>query len=614
MTDQQKIIDANDKSVRQILDTKKYSIDVFQREYRWQRKHMEQLIVDLTTKFYACYDESHERPEVRNYNKYYLGPLVLRIKNGVNSIIDGQQRLTSLTLLLIYLNNLQKDSTKKVSIEKLIYSESFSEKSFNLQVDDREQCISSLYDTGDYVQDEMSESVLNIIERYNDIEEIFPDDLKDRALPFFIDWLVEHVIFVEIVTFSDDDAYTIFETMNDRGLNLTSAEMLKGYLLSALDTQKKKIELNELWKKQVQKINDESKNEDLEFFKAWLRAKYADTIRQGKKGSENEDFEKIGTRFHTWVRDNKDKIGLTSSSDFYSFVKENFMFYSKLYLKICDATENLHQNIESIYYLQSRGFSLYAPILMAPIKLNEPEDIIIKKLAIVSRYLEMFIVFRSVNHRTMAHSSIRYTMYNLVKKIRDKSVNELIQILKEDISKFEEDLSGIKSLILNGQNKRFIHFLLARITRHIEEKCGISSSFEDYVDPYLKKPFEVEHIWSDKYDEYKDEFAQQHEWSNYRNNIGALILLQRGFNQSYGSLPYEKKLPHYYGQNLLAKTLNNQCYANNPSFKQFIQETKIPFRAHEHFKKEDVEERNKLYQKICENIYDVNFFDCFIEQ
>src|SRR3989338_9167018 len=189
--------------------------------------------------------------------------------------------------------------------------------------------------------------------------------------------------------------------MNDRGLNLTSAEMLKGFLLSNLDSQEDKHELNELWKQKIQKLNETGNNQDLEFFKSWLRAKYAETIRQGKRGSENEDFEKIGTRFHTWVRDNKHKIGLETSKNYYEFIKKNFDFYAKLFLKIDDSATNLSSKLESIYYIEERGFTLYAPILMAPIKLDDDEKIITKKMALVSKFLEMFIVFRSVNRRAL---------------------------------------------------------------------------------------------------------------------------------------------------------------------------------------------------------------------
>lgn len=611
MEQQSKIIDANDRSVRQVLDKIKYTIDVFQREYKWERKHMDQLITDLTTKFLSNYKPSHERQEVAKYGKYYLGSVVVCLKGSERSIIDGQQRLTSLTLLLIYLNNLQKSKPDKVKFDELIFSEKYAKKSFNLQVEDREECIDSLYNTGDFDATGSNESVKNIVERYHDIEEIFPEEIKEKAAPYFIDWLTENVIFVEIQTFSDDDAYTIFETMNDRGMNLTPAEMLKGYLISNLGTQEEKIKQNEKWKETILKLKEINKEEDLEFFKAWLRAKYAETIRAGKKGSENEDFEKIGTRFHSWVRDNKDKIGLDSKIHFHKLLEEDFDFYTDLYCKIDRAATNFQNELESVYYIEERAFprTFYFPILMAPISLADTEEIIKKKLALVSKFLEMFIVFRSVNFRTLAYSSIRYTMFSLVKEIRDKNVQELAQLLKNKVRQFEENLDGMKGLELHSQNKRFIHFLLARITRYIEEKCGVTSNFEDYMNPELKKPFEVEHIWSDKFEEHKDEFDQRDEWETFRNRIGALILLPRGFNQSYGDLPYEKKLPYYFGQNLLAKTLNAQCYEKNPSFLSFQNDSNLPFKPYQQFKKKDIIERQALYKKICEQIYDIAVFE-----
>jgi len=251
---------------------------------------------------------------------------------------------------------------------------------------------------------------------------------------------------------------------------------------------------------------------------------------------------------------------------------------------------------------------------MSPIIISDDEETINKKLALTSRFLETFSVFRSINFRTLASSSIRYTMFTLVKEIRDKTVKELSEIFKNKIEEFEEDLSGMANLELHSQNKRFIHFLLARMTNYIEEKCGIPSSLEDYMNSEASKPFEVEHIWSDKFEEHKDEFDQRDEWEGYRNQIGALILLPRGFNQSYGAEPYEKKLPHYYGQNLLAQTLNQQCYEKNPSFLHFIKETGLPFESHSQFKKNDIFLRQKLYEKICEQIYSLDEFDKIVER
>src|ERR1051325_7385878 len=101
-------IDAHDRSVFEVLNERKYTVDYFQREYSWEHKHIDQLITDLTSTFLDAYTEGDTRTMVEQYNKYYLGPFVVSSKNGAKSIIDGQQRLTSLTLFLIYLNNLQK--------------------------------------------------------------------------------------------------------------------------------------------------------------------------------------------------------------------------------------------------------------------------------------------------------------------------------------------------------------------------------------------------------------------------------------------------------------------------------------------------------------------------
>ncbi len=63
-----------------------------------------------------------------------------------------------------------------------------------------------------------------------------------------MDWLVENVHLVEIKAYSDEDAYTIFETMNDRGLSLTPTDMLKGYLLANIKDVEKRNQASRVWK------------------------------------------------------------------------------------------------------------------------------------------------------------------------------------------------------------------------------------------------------------------------------------------------------------------------------------------------------------------------------
>ena len=87
----------------------KYKVDFYQREYVWGSKHIEDLIRDLSTEFLKNWNSTDSFNDILKYDPYFMGEIVLSIKDGINYIIDGQQRITSLTLLLIYIINNYKD-------------------------------------------------------------------------------------------------------------------------------------------------------------------------------------------------------------------------------------------------------------------------------------------------------------------------------------------------------------------------------------------------------------------------------------------------------------------------------------------------------------------------
>ena len=225
-----KTIDGRARTVRELLDKAKYAIDFYQREYAWHERQVRELIDDLTGKFLDSYQPGHSRHEVEGYGHYFLGSIVISHKRGQRFIVDGQQRLTTLTLLLVHLHQLQEDRDERVEVQSLIYSEKFGRKSFNLDVIDRAKIMQQLMDGKAVNPNGKSESVQNISARYANIADHLPEEVTGRTLPFFVDWLLENVHLVEIKAYSDEDAYTIFETMNDRGLTLSLPEMLKGYV------------------------------------------------------------------------------------------------------------------------------------------------------------------------------------------------------------------------------------------------------------------------------------------------------------------------------------------------------------------------------------------------
>ena len=601
-------IDAKNRTIFEVLNERKYTVDYFQREYSWEQKHIEQLVTDLTSTFLDSYTEGDFRTAGENYTNYYLGPFVVSSRDGMKSIIDGQQRLTSLTLFLIYLNHLQKQLGGNETIAQLVFSEVRGQKSFNIQVEERRSCLEKLFLEGCYeVQPDDDESTVNMTKRYADIREAFPEEIKGNAFPYFLDWLKYNVILVEITAYSDDNAYTIFESMNDRGLNLTSTEMLKGYILSRFKEAKDREKANRIWKESIQSLHRHSKEEDQKFFQSWLRSQYADTIRQSKAGSSNEDFEKIGTRFHSWVRDNLQKMNLdpTVPQDFDVLLNTEMKFYLRAYLDILDAQMTEKKGWERVFYhAQWRiADSLGFPLMLAPLKSTDSAEVVREKINTVAGFLETFAVRRSLNFRNFSGSSIRYTMYSLVKELRGKDLEPLQALLAKKLSEMPEKLDGILNFRMHGMNRPFVKFFLARITGFIEQAAGFSNNFSTYYLSPGTKPYEVEHIWADKFVEHRNEFDQQHEFDEYRNRIGDLVLLPQGTNQSYGAMKYARKLEHYLKENLLVKSLHPKAYENNPNFISMARKFRLKFKAHNEYAKADIEQRQVLLQSICEVIW-----------
>jgi len=105
-------IQGKTKNIQELLSGTKYGIDYYQRE--WNTKQLSELLDDLTIRFFEDYREKHTTKDVANYGHYFLGSIVVSQVDDIRQVVDGQQRLTTLTLLLIYLNNQQKNNPNKL--------------------------------------------------------------------------------------------------------------------------------------------------------------------------------------------------------------------------------------------------------------------------------------------------------------------------------------------------------------------------------------------------------------------------------------------------------------------------------------------------------------------
>lgn len=468
-------IEANTKKLMELLFKKKYQVKYFQREYKWQKHNIEDLLIDLERSFKNNYSVDHTRDTVPEYDCYYMGPIVLYREKTAFIIVDGQQRLTSFTLLLIYLTHLQnevlKDNKKRIQLlNDYIFSQPYENETFNLEIPEREPILKCLFEKCE-IQDSMltNESSINILERYTDIEDLFPSQLKHKSvLPLFVNWLLEKLVFIEIMAQTSDSAYTIFESMNDRGLKLTQSELLKSYLLSNVQDEIKIKELDIAWKKKIAQFQVYSIGEDEEFFKAWLRAKYADTIRGSEKGAINQDFEKIGTRYSNWVQDSSMRLLNLDSrkpDTFFLFVYSDFHFYSDLYLQLAEletSDEFPEHNIKLIFF-KGISSSLSYPFILAPIKVIDDEGTIKKKIDLTSSFLDSFAIYRMLLNQPITQSSIDYAINRRIKEIRNLETDALRVTLKEEIDTYKgRFISEIDYVLFNSNSK----YILSRIFKY----------------------------------------------------------------------------------------------------------------------------------------------------
>lgn len=591
------------KNIRGLLGGAKYSVDYYQREYKWRTKQVTELIDDLAGKFLESYEPDDERSEVEGYGHYFLGSIIISDKDGRKFLIDGQQRLTTLSLLLIYLHGLIADSEQKGQIADLIFSQKYGKRSFNLDVPERTNCMEALYSGETLDPADQPESVRNILSRYSDLIESFPEELKSEALPYFVDWLIENVHLVEITAYSDEDAYTIFETMNDRGLSLTPTEMLKGYLLANISDTDQRTDASRLWKQRIDSLLELGKEEDADAIKSWLRSQHANTIRERKRGAKPQDFDLIGTEFHRWVRDHEDDLGLVQGADFTRFIQGDFEFYTRWYRELRKAGSELTLGLERVHYNAQYNFTLQYPVMLSPLLRDDPEEDLLKKVRVVATFIDILIARRIWNFRAVDYSTMQYAMFLVMRDIRGKAAIDVGEILLKRLADEQEVFSSNDRFRLHGQNRRQIQRMLSRITTYIETKSGMASRYSEYVSPSGKNGYEVEHVWADHPERHEDEFSHPSDFAEYRNRIGGLLLLPKSFNASYNDLPYEDKREYYLRENLLAQSFHEKGYERNPGFKRFIESSGLPFKAHPHFKKVDLDWRQDLYSRLAEEIW-----------
>lgn len=473
---------AGTRPVSGLLSEALYRIDFYQREYSWGNTQVSELVDDLANRFIDEFDPSHERRQVRTYRPYFLGPVITAPKDDKIFLVDGQQRITTLSLLIMHLLHILADERVDYlskNLENLILLDDYGELIYQPHVDDdreRTECLDAIYKRRDFaIENVRDESVRNIWRQFGTIRECFPSDLQGNVLPYFSDWLLRRVVLMHVVAPDQHMALEIFETMNDRGLRLNNIDMLKSHLLAGVKDDRAIRDLNVKWRNRVTELTYAEKNADAEFVKVWLRGHYAKTQRERKAKAAPLDFDIIGTAFHRWVRDHSQTIVGRTAEDYRQFVNE-FFELSGRYKELLNASRKYTPGLESVYHNAQAGFTLQLLVIMAAVCRDDDDETFCRKAALVAKALDIFLVRRMVNYRNSGYSTVVYSIFNLAKSVRRKSLAdiqaELAQWLERWLETENDSLDAMERFGLNQRNKKHIRYILARITSWLDGEIG----------------------------------------------------------------------------------------------------------------------------------------------
>jgi len=252
-------IDVNKQNVVDLLKSGKdhpFVIPEYQRPYAWSDDEIVQLFDDL-------WDFSIERTTPDGAKTYFLGSIVsFENANGEKEIIDGQQRITSLFLLLraVY-SKLESEENKTKEVDnfiKKIQPALWLEDELTGDVDKSKILLRSevATDNGNEILRRILEFGIadkdakdNYSRNFNKFVELYEEKAKSSAMQMFhfINALLNYSILLPISADSQDTALTIFSTLNNRGLPLSDADIFKSLLYKQLDAAGKK-EFATKWK------------------------------------------------------------------------------------------------------------------------------------------------------------------------------------------------------------------------------------------------------------------------------------------------------------------------------------------------------------------------------
>ncbi|KQE33696.1 DUF262 domain-containing protein, partial [Acinetobacter nosocomialis] len=505
-----KFIDGSDK---------RFIIPVYQRNYSWQNKHCAQLLNDLKGLI--------KKPDA----PHFFGSIVSSHMQGGKRedflIIDGQQRLTTISILLIAIVDLLKHKKvtpkddrliEKITKKHLVDEYQEDQRKIRLKpIKDDCKAFDALFgDESDFVD---GSNVTSNFRYFRDRilnENIDIDDLYDA---------ISRLQTIDIFLEKDDDPQLIFESLNSTGLELEEGDKIRNFILMGLSSELQEKYYEAFWNK----IEKNTNFKVSDFFKDYLTLKLNRTVV----------IKDIYFTFKDYVKKNNDDI---------EALLKDLLEYSKLYAIILNPMQYQNSFTAVLVRLSQLEFTVIFPVVLAILKRWNEKNLTDQEVTELLRVTEIFLFRRLiVGLATNALSKIFATLDKDVTKKAQSSqlasyaeIYKYVLLNKEESSRFPNDEEFEQALFsrniyaMSSKNKAYLFSFLEN--EESKEQINVIERIKDgtYTIEHIM-PQTLSPVWQKELGEKSQQIHEQ--WLHTLPN-----LTLTGYNSKYSNRPFKDKL------------------------------------------------------------------------
>ncbi|MEX6454861.1 DUF4357 domain-containing protein [Fusobacterium vincentii] len=505
---------ASEKKIKDLFSEAKtfFAIPVYQRDYNWQEKHCKQLFEDILNVGKDIDITSH-----------FIGSIVY-IHEGVYGIgekefyvIDGQQRMITITLLHIALYHRLKESKEEYADEiyELYLVNKFSKRDIKLKLLPPEENLNILNKILEENWEELEEyQDRNIVKNYKFFKEII-SNYSNEEIEYLLAGL-DKIIYVDIALEKDkDDPQKIFESLNSTGLDLSQGDLIRNYILMDLEREKQNLVYKNLWLPIENNckisLGNEIKNYVSDFIRDYL------TLKNGKIPSKPKVFEE----FKEFYDKNNDE----QLEDIKNFSEE----YSHIIKPNTEKDKDIRKELENLKVLDQTVINTFLIGILRDYRKNK---IVKNEILEILKLLQSYIWRRFITEKpSNALNKIFQGMYLRISKDQKyyKSLEE--SLLNQDFPTDDELKEALKTKNVY-KDKEKLRYVFKELENY---------NHNELID-FENEKITIEHIfpqkpnksWKEKYSDYELE-----EMKTFKDTISNLTLT--GSNANLGNKSFLEK-------------------------------------------------------------------------